>query len=643
MYTGGIPMTRLAAFVGRDLALHLQEVFLAPLKVSVASLVLLLVPAVLCGQGVTDLPPAPLPARPASSRAAAAVTFTDIGAGLPGVAASSVAWGDFDNDGDLDLALTGQPASAGPMARVYRNDGGTFQDIGAGLVGVYYSSVAWGDYDGDGDVDLLVTGFASGGMSPASIYRNNGGAGFTDIGANLAGVWTGSVAWGDYDNDGDLDALIVGQMGVGSNAAMLYRNDGAVAFTSVGTALPAVNQASVAWGDYDNDGDLDVAITGQAPAIIARIYRNDGAAVFTDIGAGLAGVRNGAVAWGDYDSDGDLDLALTGAGYSRVYRNDGGGVFVDLIAGLPGLQYSSLAWGDYDNDGDLDLVLAGTTTGNRSGAITRVYRNDGGGVFTDANAGLPGVDYCSVAWGDYDSDGDLDLLLAGEAAVGYLARVFRNDGAPANTPPQAPGGLSALWLGDRVTLTWSASTDDRTPGAGLSYNLRIGTTPGGSEISAAMANAATGSRQVAQLGSAQKRTSWTVKLPPSWSTLYWSAQALDGSYAGSPFAAEQSLANPAAVAKELPKELSLALASANPAPGQARFRLSLPERARIRLSIHDVAGRRVATLLDGEREAGVHTVSWDFRGEIASRSPGVYFARLVAEGRTFTRRVVVLK
>ncbi|WP_226389509.1 FG-GAP-like repeat-containing protein, partial [Penaeicola halotolerans] len=203
------------------------------------------------------------------------------------------------------------------------------------------------------------------------------------------------------------------------------------AFEAINAVLEGVAEGSVAWGDYDGDGDLDVLLTGRNASGqgISQVYRNNGDNTFTDINAGLAGVSFSSVAWGDYDGDGDLDILLTGfsasSRISQVYRNDGGDNFTAISAGLEGVSFSSVAWGDYDGDGDLDILLTGQAA---SGRISRVYRNNGDNTFEDINAGLEGVGFSSVAWGDYDGDGDLDILLTGQAASGRISRVYRNNG-----------------------------------------------------------------------------------------------------------------------------------------------------------------------------------------------------------------------
>ncbi|MBN2129687.1 MAG: VCBS repeat-containing protein [Sedimentisphaerales bacterium] len=466
------------------------------------------------------------------------VTFTDVSAGLTGVSSGPVAWGDYDNDGDLDLVMAGYTGSS-QLATIYRNDSGAFADIGAGLTGVSSAAAAWGDYDNDGDLDLAIAG-ASGGGLVSQIHRNDGGL-FTNIEAGLTGVLACSLAWGDYDNDGDLDLAVAGHA-INNAVSKVYRNDAGL-FTDIGANLAGVYVSSLAWGDYDNDGDLDLALAGLSTGgPVSRIYRNDGG-TFANAGANLAGVYASSLAWGDYDNDGDLDLALAGftgsTPVSKIYQNSAGS-FTDIGAGLTG-AVGSLAWGDYDNDGDLDLALAGEDSSSQP--ISQVYRNDGG-EFTDIGAVLTSVNQCSVAWGDYDNDGDLDLALAGSTASGeYVSKIYRNEGGVFNSSPTAPTALSAA-AGNpgEITFSWSAASDAQTPVAGLSYNLRVGTTPGGQDVFCGMANLSSGWRRIPATGNAQKRLSWTLK--DLCGTFYWSVQAVDTAFAGSAWAAETSIVVP---------------------------------------------------------------------------------------------------
>ncbi|MBE7557510.1 VCBS repeat-containing protein [bacterium] len=205
----------------------------------------------------------------------------------------------------------------------------------------------------------------------------------------------------------------------------------------------------MAWADFDLDGDPDILLTGSlGSSRISRIYRNDGGGLFAwETAAVMLGVANSSVAWADYDRDGDPDILLTGnmgSGLiSWIYRNDGGGLFSrETRAALPGASLSSVAWGDYDRDGDPDILLSGESD---VGKTARIYRNDGGGVFIhDATVVLPAVAKGSVAWGDYDRDGDLDILLQATPAW----RASPRSGttlwlrAPINRPSPTPAGLT---------------------------------------------------------------------------------------------------------------------------------------------------------------------------------------------------------
>ena len=342
----------------------------------------------------------------------------------------------------------------------------------------------------------------------------------------------------DYDNDGDLDIFTAGWNGT-TNYAIIYRNDDNT-FTNIGAELQGVRSGGCPWGDYDNDGDLDLLITGwDGSSSYSIIYRNDSGS-FTDISAGL-GPIHGPAAWGDYDNDGDLDLVQSGYGETSdfetcLYQNNSG-TFSEVTSGLPGLNRGSLAWGDYDNDGDQDLLLTGDDGTN---FIADVFENNEG-AFTGISSGISGTRSGGVGWADYDNDGDLDLIVTGQKTdLTACAQIYRNEATTTNSIPQAPSNLQATVSGtDTVIFTWDQATDNETPQAGLTYNIRIGTTAGGSEIMTAHADPSNGYREIVEFGNAQKLTQWTIQGLTA-GVYYWSVQAIDQSFAGSQFAAEQS-------------------------------------------------------------------------------------------------------
>lgn len=486
-----------------------------------------------------------------------AQTWPDANAGLVGLRYSALAWGDYDNDGDLDLLVTGWAGKLPgepTMTALYRNNGESFSPSGAVLTPVQNASVAWGDYDRDGDLDLAIAGQSDvvSFTRMTTIYRNDGGT-FSSSGAGIPGVNNGSLAWGDYDNDGDLDLAIAGWTG-SVRITRIYRNDGGT-FVDSGVAMTGVNYGQIAWADYDNDGDLDLAVCGWAGGVtrVATVYRNQ-AGSFVDAAVGIPGVQYAALGWGDYDNDGDFDLLLSGARtrstlVSKIYSNSGGN-FTDANVGLEGadlrgaVEFCSNAWGDYDNDGRSDVIVSGwCETPGMSTRVTRILRNvSDGGPFLNIEAGLGAMQYCSVAWADFDNDGDLDIVNSGQVGGSdwEQTRVHVNNVAVTqNTAPTAPADLSAVVSGSDVTFSWTAASDAQTPAAGLTYNLRVGSSPGTDNVMPAMANLTTGYRRIPAIGNAQKRLSWTLRNVQR--PVYWSVQAIDGAFAGGAWAPEAAV------------------------------------------------------------------------------------------------------
>jgi predicted nucleotidyltransferase len=559
-------------------------------------------------------------------------TFSQLAAGLPDVDSGSLTWGDFDNDGDLDLLITGL-TGPGPITRLYRNSAGTFADAAVGLPGVYYSAAAWGDVDNDGDLDLALSG-ETGSGSITRIYRNTSGS-FVDAAVGLPGVVFGSLAFGDVDNDGDLDLLLSGQTGSGA-ITRIYRNT-AGSFADVGAGLIGVSFGAAAWGDVDKDGDLDLVLAGDTGAgAVTRVYRNTNGS-FADIAAGLTGVSFAALALGDYDNDGDLDLALcgdTGGGsISTVYRNTNS-VFANLGAGLTGVSFGALAWADWDSDGDLDLSIAGDD--GLGVLFTRLYRNTNGS-FADIGAGIPGVSSAALAWGDLDGDGDPDLALSGDNNNLPYTRLFRDNSLVANAVPSAPTNLSVTFASTTATFHWSASTDANGPVSGLSYNLRIGSTPGGVEVVPPMAALPAGFRRVVQPGNAGQSLQWTILRSSLPTGFYWSVQAVDQSFAGSPFAQAPATA----VESPSPRAIALRAGVPNPFRESTVIGFDLPRAGRADLSVFDLVGRHLRTLVRGELPAGSHQVWWDGRDAAGRRlGAGSYWCRLSIGGEALGRSIL---
>lgn len=485
--------------------------------------------------------------------------FTNAGASLEGVLGGSSSVADFNGDGTLDLVLTGFNARFVVTSTVYLGDGtGGFTASGATLDGVTGSSSSVGDLDGDGNVDLVLTGSGPASSPTTTVCLGDGAGGFAKAGAGLGGVELGASALGDVDGDGTPDLVVTGSDATGDAAATVYLGDGTGGFTVADAGLTGATQGASSIADFDGDGDLDLVVTGRDAAFdadLVRLYVNrtvqnspnkppewvlasatqeviapgqplsrlyeagdrngdrlslslqspppgvsitdagNGIAEVTvtpllsqagqalstslqasdgrggtdvvsfrvDVGddvaaveAGLAPVSFGSSSVKDVDGDGTLDLLLTGSGgeddvpSATVYLGDGDGGFTSAGAGLTGVTFSSSSVGDFNGDGAPDLVITGEDR-NRD-VTTSLYLGDGAGGFTQANAGLEDVDLGSTATGDFNNDGNLDLVLTGaNRNVDLITTLYLGDGT---------GGFTEAGAGLRGVAISSSSTGD---------------------------------------------------------------------------------------------------------------------------------------------------------------------------------------
>jgi hypothetical protein len=298
---------------------------------------------------------------------------------------------------------------------IYAGDSVLFQEMTnvTGVLGPYKTfSSAWGDYDNDGDLDLYVADK----VERNYLYRNDGQDVFTDVafdvGLDDSTRRSLCASWGDYDNDGDLDIYI----GEDQSEDKFYINEDGIfrqALKTVGFYHLCCTYGAN-WIDYDKDGDLDIYHTNWLTPL--TLYQNN-ENEYHDIGEeiGLEGVTEArAAAWGDYDNDGDLDVYVCRGKSNKeiqdsFYRNNDG-VFLETSSSV-GLSFigtsTSAAWGDYDSDGDLDLFV--TTVGSSN----RLYKNNEL-YFVDVTSQMnmeKVTQSMSCSWVDPDNDGDLDLFI----------------------------------------------------------------------------------------------------------------------------------------------------------------------------------------------------------------------------------------
>lgn len=382
--------------------------------------------------------------------------FSKASVGLVDVRRSSSLFADVNTDGNLDLLIAGQTVNGGATATVYLGNGqGDFSKADAGLTGVRFGSISVGDVNGDQNPDVLLTGMSPYGPS-AILYLGDGKGGFTRTNAGLMGVRYSSSSFGDVNGDGDLDLVITGEGASEKPTTELYLGDGEGGFTAAKIGLVDAAGGSVNLEDVNGDDVPDLLITGTTPHnnATATLYIGDFQRGFAEADAGLMEMKTGTSTFGDVNGDGHLDLVVAGsdrdaiatprAGFpmALVYLGDGEGNFkkvnmgmasagtkrslfgdndwmdpdFEVNAGLTGvLAGASISLGDVNGDGTLDLLLAGQLGGASiprfpDEPTTRLYLGDGQGGFRITNT-ITGWGISSIR--DINNDGHLDLLIRG--------------------------------------------------------------------------------------------------------------------------------------------------------------------------------------------------------------------------------------
>ncbi len=497
-----------------------------------------------------------------STAMTAQVTFDTINAGIPGFTAdwywdnSTVLWGDYDNDEDLDILLTG--TLSGGVVKVMRNDtNDVFTDIGGTFAGCNGQSAIWLDYDRDGDLDIFATsqnGFTG--------FQNSGNGVFTQVVTISGYPGSNRIGWIDYDNDGDADIVLA------SNGLRIFENNSGMYASGIVVA-DLKNVECMQFCDIDNDGDTDIIASGgrdvvyngdTGPLVIehyfTQIMQNDNGVIVSELE--ITDFQTTYIDEGDYNCDGNAEITLGGTDYFFWPDGMGGWIYSPMgdrvtryshLSGLDNLDYEvfgnpaygSVHSGDLNNDGQLDFIGSGWYYMNSHNVdATRIFISAGNQIIENALS-YAGVSNSKIDFWDYNNDGKLDLIITGRGVTNNQPATYllkNTSSITQNSNPSPPTNLRTEDDGNFVKLIWDAANDTETLSLGLSYNIKIGTTPGGQEVMTAMAEN-DGSRLVSGKGLVNGNCFWKIhkSMFQNGSDYYFSVQAIDNNYKGSVFTA----------------------------------------------------------------------------------------------------------
>ena len=601
----------------------------------------------------------------ASLSAQSFTKITDSPAAIDSGRTLGISFVDFDGDGDLDIYSNDLSAPIVDDDKIYKNmlvETGTAEfvrfretgDLGNQNVGTFGNT--WTDVDNDGDLDVYVSAVRS------KFYINNGDGTFTLIGdgtldwKNVNRSWSGSSA--DWNSDGFTDLLLVHAAGflgpVQVNHMFVNNGDGTFAKVDSGASAVTTGFAPYTcanWADYDRDGDLDLFIgSGPADGSVAGdyIYKNllkeTGSATFERL-TGLSFVdeeRDGQVYnWIDYDNDGDLDVCVTNywGGLNNglpneLWRNDNG-EYVKITEGdLVTDDGYSLAnvWGDYDNDGDVDVYIT-----NDAGLPNRYYTNNGDGTFTALAEGDlvnkdPSIGSYGASAGDYDNDGDLDLIVGNGAFLTYPGTpnfLFRNDNNNNNswvnlkcvgvqTNKAATG--TEIWA--KATINGHSYWQYRTVSSSNSFNgqndLRI-------HFGFGDATTIDSLKIVWLSGNEDVYTNVAVN------KFYTAVEGDD--------LTETSVTSIEREDNILPAEFSLEQNYPNPFNPSTTIKFSIPQATNVKLSIYNMLGEKISELINSQLSAGNYNIP--FNAE--KLSSGVYIYKLDAGQYSQSKKMQLIK
>lgn len=452
--------------------------------------------------------------------------------------------GDYDNDGDLDIIIMGLNAGT-HSTLLYNNDGlGNFTLSPVTFNDNYRNGqVEFIDYDNDNDLDIFISGLVESGASKSRLYQNNSNV-FTEIPFAFAdNIINNQFAWGDLDNDGDLDLLLMGNFEIHDDYAYLFRNDGNSNFTEISQSFFPLSQGNIVFADIDNDGDNDIVTGGlNNGSSHLEIYENNGYFSFT-FQTSLEGYFNGDIELRDFDGNGLIDIIKNGTtetgDSTKMYLNNGSFIFNENTSiGLTSVGDSAnIVSADYNGNGELDLLISGRLQPYTQLLFsTSIFENSGNLTLVEnTSTGILNNAFNAIEIGDFDNDHDTDIFVL----KNNVSNTYTNQSSIQNTIPNPPLSLSSSVTGSNVVLSWNDSTDNETPTNQLTYNVYVGTASGTTDVVSPMSNLNTGYRKVVGIGNSQYKNQMILENLPD-GNYYWAVQSIDNQYEGSLFSVEQT-------------------------------------------------------------------------------------------------------
>lgn len=558
---------------------------------------------------------------------------------------------DIDMDGDNDILILGQNPN-GRQIQLFQNKGDmTFEKVESPLASTWVPTVDFGDYNRDGMLDIIQSGFADSVI--VNLYAGDGEGAYTldPFYKDLIHI-APSCTFSDLNNDGITDIIVFGNHNIEDQRPKLYFGNASGGFTAQSPfdAYKFID-SKVVDVDFDNDGDMDLWVMAGyeegVDARFARLFVNDNG-TFTAKDMGIIAKGPGSSDWGDYDGDGDLDLLIGGWGYVnsgedddkiyRIYKNNAGSL-VEAVVFKPFGQFGvgdGSRFADWDNDGDLDVILTGWNPDD--GTQRTAFFINALGSFTEAEYGktVPGFSESALEVGDLDGDGDLDVVVNGfsgnnwngdGSALGKNSSVIiENTTADSNEAPSAPTNLAVTANGTSIKFSWKEAADDKTPSKSLTYNFFL-IDENGTFFYTPLADTTTGRLYVQEKGNVQLNKSWTVKNLP-YGTYRWGVQAIDHSFAGSAFAATTLFhTEGGTVLGAAP--VALPLVYPNPVVGPVNVRA---EKGLSAVAFYTVEGKQVASKQISESNA---QVSFNLKA-------GIYLMKaFYNDGRVVSDKIIV--